>query len=113
VAGRVDGQPDLAGNPQAAAAGAPLALALPAPFVPALDPVDADDGWGNGPSLPSDHPAWARDAISLSQRARALLAHVVPVVLRVIAFWEHRTRSIDVGGRTLFVDTGGSYRFER
>jgi hypothetical protein len=51
-----------------------------------------------------------RDALSISQRARALLAKLQPVVVRVVAFWEHRVKSIAVGGRTLSVDASGSYR---
>ncbi len=93
-------------------AGANAALALHAAVLtPPVEGVDPD-GWGEGPSLPSDHPAWARDAISLSQRARALLAEIKPVALRVVAFWEHRVKSIAVGGRTLTIDASGSYRFE-
>ncbi len=90
----------------ASAQGAAVAL----PFAAPVGNVDSDDRWGNGPALPSDHPAWARDALSISQRARALLARIKPVVVRVIAFWEHRVKSITIGGRTLSVDASGSYR---
>jgi len=72
---------------------------------------DPDDRY-QGPTLPADHPRWMRDTLSVSQRARALLAKVKPVVVRVIAYWEHRVRSITIGGRTLCVDASGSYRLD-
>ncbi len=94
---------------QSAAAANALATGLPVALAPiSLDP---DDRWG-GHSLPNDHPAWMRDTVSLSQRARAMLAHVKPVVLKVVAAWDHRVRSIVVGGRRLFVDPSGSYRLD-
>jgi RNA polymerase sigma factor (sigma-70 family) len=108
VSARVDvqneTQPTLGDN--ASVQGASVAL----PFTAPVGNVDPDDRWGNGPALPADHPAWARDALSVSQRARALLARIKPVVVRVIAFWEHRVKSITIGGRTLSVDASGSYR---
>ncbi len=80
---------------------------------PALAPIafDNDDQYG-GPALPSDHPAWLKDAVSLSQRARALVAKLKPVVLHVVAVWEHRVRSIVVAGRKVSVDPSGSYRMD-
>jgi hypothetical protein len=53
-----------------------------------------------------------RDTISISQRARALLAQIKPVVLTVIGAWDHRLRSIFVGGRRVSVDPSGSYRLD-
>ncbi len=95
----------------AAVAGAGLAPA--APLLPgAVAAIDPSDGWGDGPTLPHDHPTWMRDTLSISQRARALLARIKPVAVRVIAFWEHRVRSIAIGSRTLSVDASGSYRFD-
>lgn len=73
--------------------------------------IDPDDRY-EGPALPSDHPAWMRDAVSLSQRARALVVKLKPVVLRVIGVWEHRVRSVVVAGRKVSVDASGSYRME-
>ncbi len=93
---------------------AAAAANLPVSGVPvALQPIslDPDDRWG-GHSLPGDHPAWMRDTLSVSQRARALLAHVKPIVLKVIEAWEHRVRSIVVGGRRLSIDPSGSYRLD-
>jgi hypothetical protein len=93
---------------------ASAAANLPVAGVPiALQPVslDPDDRWG-GHSLPGDHPAWMRDTLSLSQRARAVLAHVTPAVFKVIAAWEHRVRSIVIGGRKLSVDPSGCYRLD-
>lgn len=97
----------------AQAAAAAAAVLVPGGLPTAVAPValDPDDRWG-GHSLPNDHPAWMRDTVSLSQRARALLAHVKPAVVRVIAAWEHRVRSIVVGGRRLCVDPSGCYRIE-
>jgi hypothetical protein len=82
------------------------ACALPGPVPVAPPDLDAEPET----RLPSDHPAWARDVVSLSQRARALLATVRPIVLKVFSAWEHRVRAIIVGGRTLSVDAGGCYR---
>jgi hypothetical protein len=96
-----------------AAASAIAANALGAGLAPPVAPVsfDPDDRWG-GHSLPNDHPAWMRDSISISQRARALLAQIKPVVLSVIGAWDHRLRSIFVGGRRVSVDPSGSYRLD-
>ncbi len=80
---------------------APLALAA----------IDYDDRWG-GLTLPSDHPAWMKDTLSISQRARALIAKLRPVVTRVIAYYEHHVRSIAIGNGRLSVDTSGSYRLD-
>ncbi len=77
---------------------------------PAVAAIDPDETWRGGSSLPSDHPAWMRDVVSVSQRARALFVKLKPVAVRVIAFWEHRVRSIVVGNRTVSVDASGSYR---
>jgi hypothetical protein len=100
VSARID--PDAGGAQTGIAAGLPAA-ALAFALDPEAEPVS---------TLPADHPAWMRDTLSLSQRARGLIVRMKPVVLRVIAFWEHRVRSIVVGGRTLCVDASGSYRVE-
>ena len=98
-----------------AAANAPsnaLALALPSSSAPlALTAIDYDDRWG-GHTLPGDHPPWMKDTLSISQRARALIATLRPVVLKVIAFYEHHVRSIVVGNGRLSVDSSGSYRLD-
>ncbi len=62
--------------------------------------------------LPRDHPAWPKDGASISQRARAALARLRPVVMRVLSFWDHRLRSIAVAGRRVGIDISGSYRLE-
>ncbi len=108
MSARVDAQNET--QPALVDGGAAASAALALPLAAPVGAVDPDDRWGNGPALPSDHPAWARDALSISQRARALLARIKPVVVRVIAFWEHRVKSISIGGRTLSVDASGSYR---
>lgn len=97
----VDAQAPLgAGIAQPGATLAPLPIAF-----------DNEDRFG-GPALPSDHPKWLTDAISLSSRARALVVKLKPVVLHAIAAWEHRVRTIVVGGRNVRVDTSGSYRMD-
>jgi hypothetical protein len=101
---------DIEAQSAASGAGATLlAPGIPAAVAPVS--LDPDDRWG-GHSLPNDHPAWMRDTISISQRARALLANIKPVVLNVIAAWEHRVRAIFVSGRRLSVDPSGSYRLD-
>ena len=64
------------------------------------------------PFLPRDHPAWMRDAVALSMRARELLAKLKPVAIRVLTFWDHAVRSLSVAGRRLSVDGSGSYRLD-
>lgn len=61
-------------------------------------------------ALPSDHAAWQRDAISLSQRARAVIAALKPVVVRALTFWDHQLREITIGTRTVGLDSSGCYR---
>ncbi len=84
-------------------------LATPFAVVPIGD--DCEDRWG-GHALPSDHPAWMKDTLSLSQRARALLAKLKPAAVKVIAYWEHKVRSIVCAGRRISVDASGSYRLD-
>jgi len=103
VSARIDPDVTTGGTP----AGTAAALSTPPPLPVALD---ADVEIGN--QLPADHPPWSKDTLSLSARARALLAKLRPVVIKVIGFWDHRFRSIVVGGRTLSVDASGSYRLE-
>lgn len=64
------------------------------------------------PALPRDLPPWARDAVAISQRARALLARVKPIVVSILTFWDHRARSAFVAGKRLSIDVSGSYRLE-
>jgi hypothetical protein len=62
------------------------------------------------PSLPGDHPAWQRDVVSISARARAFMATLRPIVIKVVTFWEHRFASIAIGSQRLAVDVSGCYR---
>lgn len=64
------------------------------------------------PRLPSDHPAWTKDALSLSQRARSFIATLAPIVVRTLGYWDHRVRSIALRAGTLTIDISGSYRLE-
>jgi hypothetical protein len=84
------------------------ALIYPLALVPVLPPIDADAA--GVPELPSDHPQWQRDVVSISSRARAFVAGVVPTVVRTLSYWDHRIREIAFGPRTLSVDPAGSYR---
>jgi hypothetical protein len=95
---------------ETSAAGLPVdpTLVYPLALVPALPPIDAE---ASGlPDLPAGHPQWQRDVVSMSSRARALIANVVPVVVRTLAYWDHRVREIAFGARTLAVDPAGCYR---
>jgi len=49
---------------------------------------------------------------SRSRRESALLAKANPVAIRVIAAWEHRTRTIVLGRSRLSVDASESYRLD-
>jgi hypothetical protein len=60
--------------------------------------------------LPRDHPKWAKDALTLSQRARDAIACLHPIVLRVLTFWDHRLRSALISGAQVTIDPSGSYR---
>jgi len=84
------------------------AFVYPLALVPALPPIDADAA--GLPELPSDHPQWQRDVVSISSRARAVIANAVPVVVRTLSYWDHRIREIAFGSRTLAVDPAGCYR---
>lgn len=60
--------------------------------------------------LPYDHPRWVKDAAAVSQRAREIIAKLRPAALHVLSFWDHRIRSIVVGGRRVAIDASGCYR---
>ena len=64
------------------------------------------------PLLPRDHPKWVKDALSVSQRARDLIARLPRIAVDVLTFWDHRIRSIVVGDSRVSVDPSGSYRLE-
>ena len=61
-------------------------------------------------NLPSEHPAWARDRLALSLRAREIVERLRPIVVRALGQWDHRARSIDIAGRRLCIDASGCYR---
>ena len=61
------------------------------------------------PLLPHDHPKWVKDALTVSRRAGDCIARLRPVAIRVLTFWDHRIRSIVVGGARVNVDPSGSY----
>ncbi|HEY6236156.1 MAG TPA: hypothetical protein VIW69_13740 [Candidatus Elarobacter sp.] len=61
-------------------------------------------------TLPRDHPVWQRDVLSVSARARAVVAAMRPVAVRVLTFWDHVVRSVGIGSRRLDVDPSGCYR---
>jgi hypothetical protein len=95
--------------------GLPIAPGAPSAEYASITPAlqigpDLDADGGN--TLPADHPAWAKDVLSLSARFRGLLAQVKPAAIRVLTFWDHRLRSINVCGRRLSVDASGCYRME-
>jgi hypothetical protein len=110
---RVDDRASLA--PRSAVAGAlatnvaadaaPLAAQAVAAAMPAGAASDEDLS-----SLPPGHPAWQRDALSVSSRARAIVATLRPIAVRVMTFWDHAVRAIRVGRRTVEIDPSGCYR---
>jgi hypothetical protein len=85
--------------------GAILALQPPIALPLVVDADAAGDA-----RLPADHPAWQRDVLSISSRARAIIATIVPTVVRTLSYWDHRAREIVLGQRTLAVDPAGCYR---
>ena len=86
------------------------AAPLAPPAAPPVYFANVPDAELETPALPGDHPAWVRDAVALSMRARALLANVKPLALKVLTFWDHAVRSIVIGNRRVSVDACGSYR---
>ncbi len=60
--------------------------------------------------LPRDHPKWARDAATVSSRARETFARLRPIAVRILGFWDHRVRSAVVAGLRVAIDPSGSYR---
>ncbi len=98
----------LDGEEGRAPAAQPQAAAIaPEQMVAAVGESEAENSL-----LPRDHPKWARDAVTLSQRAREILAHLRPVVVKILTFWDHRVRSAWIGGSRVCIDPSGSYRVE-
>ena len=62
--------------------------------------------------LPNDHPKWVKDALCVSNRAKESIARLKPMVIRVLSFWDHRIRSVLIGGSRVTIDPSGSYRAE-
>lgn len=89
----------------AAALPAHLSLGGSEAIVPAVPEAELETAL-----LPHDHPRWVKDAIAVSQRARELLAKLRPAAIHVFCFWDHRVRSIVVGGRRVAIDASGCYR---
>lgn len=83
------------------------ALSAPGPVLPLISEDELET-----PPLPREHPKWVRDAVAVSQRARALILRLRPIIVRVLTFWDHSVRSVLVGGRRLDIDASGSYRLE-
>jgi hypothetical protein len=77
-----------------------------------IPPLAFDLDLEAGYRLPPDHPPWPRDLVSISQRARALLARIKPAIITVVAAWQHKLRSIVVAGRRVAIDATGSYRVD-
>jgi hypothetical protein len=61
-------------------------------------------------TLPRDHPAWQRDILSVSARARAVVAALRPAVVRVLSFWDHVVHRVSIGARRVEVDPSGCYQ---
>jgi hypothetical protein len=100
-------------TPRAFGAGDPASPALVDPSAVLAYPVAAvaaDADAPDAPSLPADLPQWQRDVVSISSRARAMLATIVPVVVRTLSYWDHRLRELTLGARTFSVDPAGCYR---
>jgi hypothetical protein len=89
------------------AAGPAVVAAPAAPLAVAFDPEIE-----SAPQLPSDHPAWARDRLALTMRARELVAKLKPAAVLIRTFWDHHVRSMTIGRFRLSVDASGSYRLE-
>ena len=84
----------------------PGALVPVAPLAPPL----LDPELQVAHALPREHPQWMRDVLSVSTRARALIAKIKPLAVKVLTFWDHQLRELRIGHRKLGVDASGSYR---
>lgn len=62
--------------------------------------------------LPREHPAWVKDTLSISQRARAFIAQLRPMAIRVLTFWDHAVRSLRIGNARVSIDGSGSYKLD-
>jgi hypothetical protein len=112
---RVDDHPSVSTPPRGPVAGALVAngAADPATIGPQAVAAAMPAGTANDDdvsSLPVGHPAWQRDALSVSSRVRAILATLRPVVVRVVSFWDHAVRAVRIGSRTVEIDPSGCYR---
>jgi hypothetical protein len=97
---RLDGEESRPHAPQ------PQAAAIaPEAAVPAIGESEAESTL-----LPRDHPKWARDAVTVSLRAREIIARLRPVAIKILSFWDHRIRSAFIDGHHVCVDPSGSYR---
>jgi hypothetical protein len=85
--------------------------AVPDAHDPAVTPV-TDAERDPGALIPHDHPKWARDSVTASQRARDVVARLKPLAIAVLTFWDHQKRTAFVAGSRLCVDASGSYRLE-
>lgn len=82
----------------------------PIPYAPVLPVVAENELESTANGLPRDHPAWQRDALSISARARAIIATMKPIIVRVLTFWDHQLRHVPLGGRSITIDPSGCYR---
>ena len=78
--------------------------------IPALPPPLLDPELTVAHALPREHPSWMRDVLSVSTRAKAVIAKLKPVAIKVMTFWDHRIRELQIGNRRLGVDASGCYR---
>ncbi len=63
-------------------------------------------------TLPSDFPAWVRDAVILSDPLRLVMVGLRPVVLKLVRYWDQRIRTVKVDGRTISLEDHGGYRLD-
>lgn len=89
-------------------------VSLPAVLAPGtVAPLTFDPELDASPQLPGDHPAWARDRLALSFKAREFVATLKPIAIKIRTFWDHHARSIVIGGSRLSIDPSGCYRLDR
>lgn len=85
------------------------------PHAPALR-ARAADAIGEGEeiqaavTLPPGHPAWPRDLLSLTRRAREALAALPRVIVQVLSRWDHPLREALIDGSLVVIDAAGTYR---
>jgi len=76
----------------------------------AAEAIGESEGLLPAVALPPGHPVWPRDLLSLTRRARDVLAALPRVIIEVLSFWDHPRREAMIAGSLVVIDAAGTYR---